>query len=314
MPDEGGMTDEEPMRGEGVLTLEAPAKVNLFLRVLAREEGGYHQLETLFQLLELADRLFLERTSRPGVELEVLGAELGPPRENLAWRAATGVLDAAGGSAGSLGGVRIVLEKRIPHGAGLGGGSSDAAAVLRGMNRLLGSPLPLEHLLVLAASLGSDVPVFLSPSSTTLAWGRGDRLLPLAPLPGASILLALPDFPVATPEAYRRLAEWRGTRADGRGRWRGPALLDASALRDWGAVAAAAENDFEGPVFAWHPHLGEIRDALRHSGAGVALLSGSGSALLGVFQGDGEAAAAAVALEETFPSVRFLVTRSRTTR
>jgi 4-diphosphocytidyl-2-C-methyl-D-erythritol kinase len=300
------------MSADTRLVLGAPAKINLFLRVLAREEGGYHQLETLFQTVALSDRLTLERTTRTGVELEVVGAELGPPEENLAWRAAEAVLREAAEVPGPVGGVRIVLEKRIPHGAGLGGGSSDAAAVLRGVNQLLGDPLPLERLLALAASLGSDVPVFLSPSPTTLAWGRGERLLPLPPLPAAPILLAIPDFPVSTPEAYRRLAEWR-TRGAGQGAGRrGPGLLDPGALSTWGGVAVASENDFEEPVFSWHPHLGEIRDGLRRAGASTALLSGSGAALFGVFAGDRPAASAAETLRENFPSVRFVVTRSLT--
>lgn len=308
----GGTSGADGPPDEGILTLLAPAKVNLFLRVLAREEGGYHQLETLFQLLELSDRLSIERTARSGVELEVQGATLGPPEENLAWRAATALLEAAGGPGRSAGGVRIVLEKRIPHGAGLGGGSSDAAAVLRGVNRLLGLALPPERLLALGASLGSDVPVFLSPSTTTLAWGRGDRMLPLPPLPRTSILLALPDFPVSTPEAYRWMAEWRGRGAEGGGNG-GPALLDPGGLRTWEGVAAASENDFEGPVFAMHPHLGEICEGIRRSGAVAARLSGSGSALFGVFIHEAGAAAAGIALGQTFPSVRFVVTRSLAT-
>lgn len=304
------------MGAEGPIEVHAPAKVNLFLRILAREEGGHHQLETLFQQVELADRITLEQDDSGGVSLEVQGAELGPPRENLAWRAATAVLEAVAGGSGSDApgrvppGIRIALEKRIPHGAGLGGGSSDAAAVLRGVNRLLGHPLSQERLLDLAAPLGADVPAFLSPSPTTLAWGRGDRLLPLPALPGAPVVLALPEVPVSTPEAYRRLAAARA-RTDARPRK--AALLDLAALRRWSDVAHLAENDFEETVLTWHPALAAILGGLRGAGATLALLSGSGSALFGVF-GDGAAAArAAERLEGAHPGVRFLVTRTLTT-
>lgn len=287
-----------------VLELWAPAKVNLFLRVLAREEGGYHQVETLFQQVELSDRLQVERTDGAGVDLVVEGAELGPARENLAWRAAVLALEAAG----ARGGVRIRLEKQIPPGAGLGGGSSDGAAVLTGVNRLLGGPLSPARLLELASALGSDVPAFLSPSPTTLAWGRGGRLLPLHPLPPRPVLLALPPFPVSTPEAYRRLAADRAGAPPC-----GASLLDLVELSSWDGVERLAVNDFEAPVFAWHPLLGKLREGLARAGAAPALLSGSGSTVFGVFEDPERASDAAVELAASFPEVRWLLSRTRWT-
>lgn len=297
----------------GALVLVAPAKVNLFLRVLAREEGGFHQLETLFQRVALGDRITLRSRREPGIALEIEGADLGRPEENLAWRAAEAVLSAAG-SVGvpDPGGVEIRLEKRIPHGAGLGGGSSDAATVLRGVNHLLGDPLAPPRLLELATSLGADVPGFLSPSPTTLAWGRGERLLALAPLPKAPILLALPSFGVPTPEAYRALSEGRARAGGGGAPGRGAALLEPETLATWEGVRRVAENDFEGPVFALHPLLGAVREALTGAGAEPALLSGSGSALFGVFGDAGAARRAAQSLGSAFPGVRFLETRTLT--
>ena len=300
---------------KGPLSLPAPAKVNLFLRVLAREESGYHQLETLFQFLEFGDRVTLERTDVPGVELELAGDQvegLGPPEANLAVRAARAVLDrVARERGGNQGGIRIHLEKRIPHGAGLGGGSSDAATVLHGVNRLLGEPLAKAQLLEAAALLGSDVPVFLSPSPTTLAWGRGDRLLALPALPEASVVLALPPLRIPTPEAFAALVEWRREQTARGAAARGAALLDPASLGGWGGVAGAAENDLQDPVFSRWPGLAPLCGALESSGAGMALLSGSGSALFAVFPREGTAAAAVAGLEERFPEVRFVHTRTK---
>jgi len=140
----------------------APAKVNLSLRVLARERSGYHQLETLFCALELRDEIEIERGGG-ALSLQVEGAELGPPEENLVHRAAVAFHDAAGIRPDT----RIRLRKRIPAGAGLGGGSSDAAATLAALNALHGAPLGPTHLLRLGAELGSDVPFFLCGSSGT---------------------------------------------------------------------------------------------------------------------------------------------------
>ncbi len=299
----------------GLISLPAPAKVNLFLRVLAREESGYHQLETLFQLLEFGDRVTLERTDAPGVGLELAGDQvegLGPPERNLAVRAARAVLDrVARERGGNEGGIRIHLEKRIPHGAGLGGGSSDAATVLQGVNRLLGGPLTRAQLLEEAALLGSDVPVFLSPSPTNLAWGRGDRLMALPALPEASVVLALPPLRIPTPEAFATLVEWRREQAAKGVPTRGAALLEPAALGGWGGVVGAAGNDLQEPVFRRWPSLAPIDRALESSGAGMALLSGSGSALFAVFPREGTAASAVPELEARFPEVHFVHTRTK---
>jgi len=296
------------------LSLFAPAKINLFLRILAREESGYHQLETLFQFLEFGDRITLERTDEDGVRLELSGDQsegLGPPERNLAVRAASAVLErVAARGEGPPGGIRILLEKRIPHGAGLGGGSSDAATVLKGVNRLLGDPLSRTQLLELAGPLGSDVPVFLSPSPTTLAWGRGDRLLSLPPLPSGAVVLALPPLRIPTPEAFAVLAEWRRERAAAGERGPGASLLDPGSLAGWGGVVGAAGNDLQDPVFQRWPRLVPLRSALEASGAGMALLSGSGSALFAVFPREGGAAEAIPGLEARFPEVRFVRTRT----
>lgn len=286
------------------LRMKAPAKINLFLRVLAREEGGYHQIETLYAAVDLADRISVE----PGgseVTLAVEGADLGPPQENLVYRAAQGFLERVGGT-----GARIELEKRIPARAGLGGGSSDAAAVLRALNRLHGDPLENRELMEMGAALGADVPFFLSPTTLALAWGRGDRLLALPPLPSRPILLVLPDEGVGTAEAYAELAEarrrQRGESASvGRSR-----LLAPGELGSWEGVAALAENDFHRTVFRDRPDLKRLHRKLVETEPLLALLSGSGSALFAVFRGEDEVQRALDAVADGMDGARALLSRT----
>src|SRR5881296_437433 len=180
--------------------IAAHAKINLFLRILARESSGFHQIETAFALLELADELHVRRTDS-GVTLEVNGPDLGPADENLAVRAARAVLDTTGHRFG----VAIELTKRIPVRAGLGGGSSDAAAALHAVNALAGGLVPRHELLHFAARLGADVAFFAGGAPAALAWGRGERLFRLTPPPAAPALVAVPppSLAVATPDAYR---------------------------------------------------------------------------------------------------------------
>jgi len=224
---------------EGPLRRRAPAKVNLFLRVLAREASGYHGIETLFCLLDLADELSAERRPGTDVTIAVRGAELGNPADNLAVRATEMVLHATGRKFG----VHLELEKRIPVQAGLGGGSSDAAAALLLANQLAGNPVPRHELLQFAARLGSDVPFFLSEARLALAWGHGERMLRLPPLPAAPALLVVPTEGVPTAEAYAWIDQGDG------GARRGGLALDAETLRSWGDVARMAGNDFEAAVF-----------------------------------------------------------------
>jgi 4-diphosphocytidyl-2-C-methyl-D-erythritol kinase len=285
-----------------MLRLHAPAKVNLFLRILAQEKTGFHQLETLFTTLEFGDTLTLEKTSS-GIHLESDGPPMGPPEKNLVYRAAMEFLRASG----VPGGVGIHLKKRIPLAAGLGGGSSDAGATLLGLRSLFPGALGDEELLRLAGALGSDVPFFLSPSPLTLAWGRGDRLLPLPPLPPAPVLLALPPVEVRTPAAYALLDQVGGLPPE-----RDSArILPLETFSSWERLGGLAENDFEAPIFLRHPLLGRIRGALLESGSVITLLSGSGSAVFGLFS-DGDAASSARDdLGQRFPGTRFVLTRTR---
>jgi 4-diphosphocytidyl-2-C-methyl-D-erythritol kinase len=260
---------------ETAVELAAPAKLNLFLRVLAREPDGFHQIETLFCLVDLADRLRAERRDGHAVGLEVSGADTGPTEQNLAFRAATMVVEATGRRFG----VHLTLDKRIPVRAGLGGGSSDAAAALLAVNQLAGHAVPRHELLQFAARLGSDVPFFVAGGSLALAWGRGERLLRLPPLPAAPALLVIPPAGVSTAEAYG----WVDAARHSAGR-RGAVALDLDAVSRWGDIGRMAGNDFESPVFERLTSVRAAFEALVGTRPLVCRMTGSGSALFAVYR------------------------------
>lgn len=274
------------MIGSDAVRILAPSKVNLWLRVLGRRADGFHELDTLFQAVGLCDEVTVYRRGGEGVALSVDGADLGPTRENLAYRAALAFRDAAGSAAGSHA-VDIRLRKRIPAGAGLGGGSSDAAAVLRCLNVLWGTPLAPAVLVEVGASLGSDVPFFLGDATLARGRGRGEILEPLRPLPEAQLVLVLPPVHVATGPAYGALARHRAVHGTETG------VAPPEGDTSWLDLAEVASNDFELVVPAAHPPVGAALEELRAAGARPALLSGSGGACFGVFPGERAAAAAA---------------------
>ena len=261
---------------DGTARCEARAKVNLFLRVLSREADGYHGIETLFCLIDLADSVTAARTEGGAVTIDVSGADAGPHEQNLAVRAAERVLDATGRRFG----VHLTLEKWIPVQAGLGGGSSDGAAALLAVNRLANNAVPRHELLQFAAHLGSDVPFFLSGAPLALAWGRGDRMLRLPALPSAPVLLLIPPTGVATAEAYKWVdAAWSPGR-------RGAVALDLESIRAWGDVARMSGNDFETAVFGKLPAVRAAFEALVATRPVLCRLSGSGSALVAVYRSE----------------------------
>ncbi len=266
------------MTSADALRIAAHAKVNLFLRILARETSGFHQIETAFALLELADELIVRRASS-GVTLTVDGPDLGPPDENLAVRAARSVLAATGNRFG----VAIELTKRIPVRAGLGGGSSDAAAALHAVNGLAGNAVPRHELLHFAAQLGADVAFFASGAALALAWGRGERQFRLAAPPPMPALVAVPPVQVATPDAYR----WWDQQNPSPGA-RGPVTLDVDALRTWGSIGRLGGNDFEATVFGKHPELRALYERVAETGPVWVRLSGSGSAVAAVYKKESE--------------------------
>jgi 4-diphosphocytidyl-2-C-methyl-D-erythritol kinase len=281
--------------------LAARAKLNPYLAVLAREEGGYHQIETLFLALELADDVTVE-PGASGIAVDVTGADLGPVESNLVHRAAVAYYAALGRSPA----VRIRLHKRIPAGAGLGGGSSDAAATLRLLDALHDGALGSASLQRVGASLGADVPFFLSGVPFAVAWGRGERLLALPPPPPAPVLLAVPRTAVETAAAYAALAAYRAaTRPPPP-----PPLPAVAALSSWAGLERLAVNAFEDVVFSAVPAASELRDAVASSGARIARLTGSGSCVFGIFETDAARDAAADALREGHPGATLIRTRT----
>jgi 4-diphosphocytidyl-2-C-methyl-D-erythritol kinase len=259
-----------PTADPAILGIPSFAKVNLDLRALGRRADGYHELRTIFQTVDLADQIELELRSYDGVEVTVSGADLPADGSNLAARAARAYLDRWGRGRG----VAIRLTKRIPVGGGLGGGSSNAAAVLTGLDRLLG-PAPSVEVEAVARGLGADVPYFLY-GGTALGTGRGDDIRPLAELPACTLWLALAPISCSSAEVFGALASaWEGLT----GKARDPRIsfsVQGGEL-DWGSVAEGA-NDLESVVFSRWPVLEEARDALSRN-ARFVRLSGSGSTL-----------------------------------
>ena len=261
----------------GSLRVRAFAKINLTLRVLGVRPDGFHELRTTFQSIALHDTLTLTQHASPlrsGAPMEIVCADPACPvdRTNLVWRAAHAMWRAAG-RRGDPSGLRVRLVKRIPMQAGLGGGSSDAAATLRACAAWWG--VDDAKVRRAAARLGSDVPYFLE-GGTALGAGRGDRLLLLADRTASWAVLVLPSFGVSTKDAY----DW----------------LDAArrgASRAGGAGGDNAANDLEAPVVAHHPEIGRIVRALARAGAEPAAMSGSGSAVFGLFSSRARAESAA---------------------
>lgn len=254
-------------------SVEAQAKVNLVLRILAREASGYHQLETLFARIELADTVRV-MTDTQAREVHCGGMDAGSMERNLAYRAAAAFMDAARWPAG----FRIEIEKRIPIGGGLGGGSADAGAVLRALNALAPQPLAPAALATVAFGIGADVPFLTTDAPFALAWGRGERLLALRSLPAREVLLCVPSFGVETERAYGWLADERA-----QGTPSAPKALTIDDLDRWDGVVRLAANDLEAPVAARHPEITGCREALTAAGARISLMSGSGSTVFGVF-------------------------------
>jgi len=273
--------------------LRSLAKINLDLRVLHKRPDGYHELRTVFQTISLADTIEIEhRRGRTRIDLE---SNINI-QDNLITKAAEFVLRASR----AKGQLRIRLNKRIPMGSGLGGGSSNAATILLALPALLKKSLPFEKLLELAAELGSDVPFFLL-GGTAVGLGRGTELYPLPDIPASPGLLLTPEIHSSTRAAYAALER---------------EVLDeppAPIIRNFQTFTLLASppapdprsrslNDFEPVVFAQHPHLKSMKRKLLQLGAGRAMMTGSGSAVFGLFQNREVRDRAAGQLRKAFPS------------
>jgi 4-diphosphocytidyl-2-C-methyl-D-erythritol kinase len=275
-----------------VITLRAPAKINLGLIVLGRRPDGYHDIVSLMVPVGLFDIVRVE-SAPSGIELICPDSDLPTDHRNLVHRAAQLILRECGSDAG----VRLELYKRIPVGAGLGGGSSDAATTLRGVNELLGFRLGNGDLHRLAVKLGADVPFFLL-GGAALAEGIGDRLTPLAAVPQVWTMLVYPGFQVSTRWAYEHLPL---TTMANRSNLNGPGAIAGGEVTAYrrrllGPQCLTLEdllpllvNDFEPLVFSHYPQLAEIRQALLAARARAAPMTGSGPTLVGLFASESEA-------------------------
>lgn len=255
------------------ISLKAPAKINLFLNVLGRRADGYHDLETWMQKLDLYDNIALELYSGSGIEFSCDDTLIPTDETNLAVRAAVAFFQVSKKSKGY--GVRITLQKKIPVAAGLGGGSSDAGAVLRGLNSLFDQEFSESQLIELARPLGADVPFFAIGYAAVFATGIGDVMYPVDSIDNCSFVLVNPDFFISTAWVFQNLALTR--------------LSKNSKLSCFQKHKAAClslgdmHNDLEQVTVVKHPAIGQIKKSLLVAGASQVLMSGSGPTVFGIF-------------------------------
>lgn len=283
------------------LTVKAPAKINLYLDVVGRRNDGYHDILSIMQTVSLCDEIELALTDH-GIKLDCGDSSLTSGESNLAYRAARLFLDYTGADVG----VDMRLTKRIPMQAGLGGGSSDAAAVLRGLNRLCGRPLDAEKLCRLGAKLGADVP-FCVIGGCACVGGIGERVEPLPVTPQCTVVICCPTERISTPWAYGELDRvyggFRGERQDG-GRFQNMRrALDTSQTENF---CKFTYNIFE-DVTVGSGDIHSIRLAMREHGAACAMLSGSGPSVFGIFDNERQARLCAGALAASWDAVHVCV-------
>ncbi len=286
------------------LTIRPPAKINLVLRVGPRRADGYHEVQTLYQSIGLTDRL-VAASRRGPLTLVVRGTGVPADRTNLVWRAAE-ILWRSLGRSGEPQDAHLTLEKRVPAGAGLGGGSADAAAALSALNRIWQARLPVSDLARLGSQLGADVPFFLL-GGTAVGIGRGDDLYPVDDVRRLGVVLLKPSFAVSTADAYRWFDEDGPRTPDARGDLEPVPAVDVG----WRGRPLVLGNDLEAPVSRRHREVAEMVAACRREGAWGAGMTGSGSAVFGLFP---EPAARAAVRRLRRPDWLVLVTRTLTRR
>lgn len=254
----------------------APAKINLYLEVINRRKDGYHNLETIFQTVSLYDELMFKKRAE-GIAVKCNCMELRSDDSNLVFKAARLLKERLGITSG----IEITLKKRIPMGAGLGGGSSDAAATLKGLLKFWKKSLPQKELVKLASGLGADVPFFLFGGAAE-AKGIGDRIKPLKKLKPMWFLLVNPGFPVPTPGVYRRL---KFPLTNKRKIYKIRQLLVCgSSPKTWGKYIF---NRLEEAVLPYHGAIRDIKDTLERMGC-RSLMSGSGSTVFALMSSSAE--------------------------
>ena len=250
------------------ITLKTPAKINLCLSVLGRRTDGYHDVEMLMQMVGLYDEVTVAAQGT-GIRFSCDSEAIPPGEDNIAWKAAHALLKRAGSGAG----LSISIRKAIPVAAGLGGGSSDAAAVLAAANVVLGTGFNREELAGIGAKLGMDVPFFFY-GPTALAQGRGEQLTELPPMPKMQILLVNPGFETSTAWVYKNLNLRLTKKVDCN-------KILRLTVRN---IATGLHNDLETVTAAAHPVIHTIRQSLLEQGASGVLMSGSGPTVFGIFE------------------------------
>ncbi len=279
-------------------TVRSYAKINFTLDVLGKRDDGYHAIESVMQSISLHDRILLRAGNEPGIHITCNSIRIPTDERNLAYKAAAFLFEAAG-IAPCL---DIHVEKRIPVQAGLGGGSSNAAAVLRGLNRLMNLSMNTEELCQLAIKIGSDVPFFLF-AGTALAEGRGESVIPLPDAPKWWLTIVKPPFGVSTPWAYHRIDEMTEKERN-----RSTQRMITCMEENCGQIPALLGNDLELPSIEKHAELANIKSQLLDAGAHGALMCGSGSAVFGLFDSERGARTATARMMRD----RFRVFASRT--
>lgn len=270
------------MKAIEMFTLKAPAKINWFLSVLGKRGDGYHDILSPMQCVTLYDSLTFEYSD----EIEVITDAEIPPRGNLVYRAAALLKQRAS----AMRGARITLKKEIPMAAGLGGGSSDAACTLIGLNRLWKLGLDGKDIVSLGGMLGSDIPFFFN-GPFALIEGRGERVTPLKINTSYVILLVKPPVSVSTAWAYANINS-ELTKGDNNIKL----FCQAFDRRDFSSLAFMMKNDLEDPVLRRFPIIGELKDKLLKEGALISAMSGSGPTVFGIFETRQEAEDAANAM------------------
>lgn len=268
------------------VTLQAPAKINYRLDVIGKRPNGYHDLRMIMQRVNLCDEVAISLSTVPGIRV-VCGSSQVPDGEgNIAWRAANVLLELSGSGVG----IDIAITKNIPVAAGLGGGSSDCAAVLIGLNELLGLGLSTERLMEIGVALGADVPFFVF-RKTALAEGIGELLTPVSLIPAAWVVLVNPNVPVSTAWVYKNL-QLTGKE---------PLATLPDSFGDIASVCAVLSNDLESVTIPAFPVIAEIKELLCTLGASGAMMSGSGPTVFGIFQDGATARKAADTLRTDHP-------------
>jgi len=283
-----------------VIRIDAPAKINLTLAILGKRPDGYHELESWVIRIDLCDQLEFRPSNRWSLAVDSRDPDVTSDDNNLVARAATALARHADRSQHA----QVTLRKRIPSGAGLGGGSSDAAATLRGLSALWNLNWPDERLVQIAAEIGSDIPCFFGPSSATIR-GRGERIEPaVAGWPGW-VGLIVPPYKLATADVYRRFSPSRA-----------PSHISLAEIRRMDSHGAQQRglllfNDLEPAAFALEPRLAQLRETAQNAGGRAVRMTGSGSCLFSVFDSHQEALTWQRAVQQTIPKIaEVLVVRT----